>query len=70
MRRVRRSFDQRLCLAGTQTPPVLAKEIRQPDLSLKQYRHDEELVRDELLRSRDLGSFAIKNVWPVATTDG
>ena len=43
-------------------PQWLAKEIHQPDISLKQYRHDEDLLPDELLRSHDLGSFAIKNV--------
>ncbi len=43
-------------------PQWLAEEVRQPDLSLKQYRHNEDIAQDELLRSHDLGSFAIKNV--------
>lgn len=43
-------------------PEWLAKEVEQPDLSLKQYRHDEDKTEDELLRSHDLGSFVIKNV--------
>jgi len=43
-------------------PEWLALEVEQPDLSLKQYRHDEDRVEDELLRSHDLGSFVIKNV--------
>jgi hypothetical protein len=43
-------------------PEWLAQEIEQPDLSLKQYRHDDDQAEDELLRSHDLGNFAIKNV--------
>jgi len=34
-------------------PEWLALEVEQPDLSLKQYRHDEDRVEDELLRSHD-----------------
>ena len=43
-------------------PQWLAEEIRLPEISLKQYRHDEDSPADELLRSHDLGSFAVKNV--------
>lgn len=43
-------------------PEWLAPEVHQPELSLKQYRHDEDKREDELLRSHDLGSFVIKNV--------
>src|SRR5579864_1677920 len=43
-------------------PRWLAEEVREPNLSLKHYRHDEDLATDELLRSHDLGSFAVKNV--------
>ena len=43
-------------------PEWLAIEVEQPDLSLNQYRHNEDKVEDELLRSHDLGSFVIKNV--------
>ncbi len=43
-------------------PEWLAAEVYQPELSLKQYRHNEDTREDELLRSHDLGSFAIKNV--------
>jgi hypothetical protein len=43
-------------------PGWLAQEVEQPNLSLKQYRHDEDKTENELLRSHDLGSFVIKNV--------
>jgi hypothetical protein len=43
-------------------PGWLAEEIRQPELSLKQYLHDEDKTENELLRDHDLGSFVIKNV--------
>jgi len=43
-------------------PEWLALEIEQPDLSLKQYLHDEDKSANELLRSHGLGSFVIKNV--------
>jgi hypothetical protein len=43
-------------------PEWLAKEVEQPDLSLKQYLHDEDKTENELLRSHGLGSFVIKNV--------
>jgi len=43
-------------------PEWLAQEVEQPHLNLNQYRHDEDKVEDELLRSHDLGSFVIKNV--------
>lgn len=43
-------------------PEWAAAEVHQPELSLKQYRHNEDTREDQLLRSHDLGSFAIKNV--------
>jgi hypothetical protein len=43
-------------------PQWLAEEIRLPEINLKQYQHDEDSPADELLRSHDLGSFAVKNV--------
>jgi hypothetical protein len=43
-------------------PEWVAAEVHQPELSLKHYRHNEDAREDELLRSHDLGSFAIKNV--------
>lgn len=43
-------------------PQWLAREVEQPDLSLKQYLHNEEQSEDALLRSHDLRSFVIKNV--------
>jgi hypothetical protein len=43
-------------------PEWLATEVYQRELSVKQYRHNEDTREDELLRSHDLGSFAIKNV--------
>jgi hypothetical protein len=43
-------------------PGWLAQEIKQPELSLKQYLHDEDKTENELLRDHDLGSFVIKSV--------
>lgn len=43
-------------------PQWLAREVEQPDLSLKQYLHSEDQPEDALLRSHDLRSFVIKNV--------
>jgi len=43
-------------------PQWLSKEVDLPNVRFKQYRHDEERPEDELLRSHDLGSLAIKNV--------
>jgi len=43
-------------------PQWLAREVEQPDLSLKQYLHNEDQPESALLRSHDLRSFVIKNV--------
>ena len=43
-------------------PQWLAQEVRLPDQSLKHYLHDEDATENVLLRSHDLGSYAIKNV--------
>jgi hypothetical protein len=43
-------------------PRWLAGEVYQPELSLKQYRHNEDTREDEVLRRHDLGNFVIKNV--------
>jgi hypothetical protein len=43
-------------------PRWLAEELHLPRVSYKHYRHDEDAARDELVRSHDLGSLAIKNV--------
>jgi hypothetical protein len=43
-------------------PEWLAAKVEDPALSLKHYRHDQETAEDEILRTHDLGSFAIKNV--------
>ena len=43
-------------------PRWLAEELHSPGASYKRYRHDEDTAQDELVRSHDLGSLAIKNV--------
>ena len=43
-------------------PEWLAAEVHQPELTLKHYRHSEDTREDELLRSHDLRSYAIKSV--------
>lgn len=43
-------------------PLWLAEELHLPGVSYKHYHHREETESDELLRSHDLRSFAIKNV--------
>jgi hypothetical protein len=43
-------------------PQWLAREVEQPDLSLRHYLHSEDQPENALLRSHDLRSFVIKNV--------
>jgi hypothetical protein len=43
-------------------PKWLAQEVNLPNQTLKHYLHDEDSAGNELLRSHDLGSFAIKNI--------
>jgi hypothetical protein len=43
-------------------PRWVAEEVHLPGVKYKHYHHDEEKAEDELIRSHDLGSLAIKNV--------